>query len=845
MTNDTLNHEDNNLHNQKGTVMEILTFLRGSFRVITNNLNPQELEAYNKSKLTRRPETMGNGVHIQAVETGQWFYALLDNKLNKRGKMFRLGMISNSDLMAGMSQNLWTVNSLVDDSTFSWANASYSFFLRVDGEVDFGLESLGLQAIDNKKTSKRLQEITRITQIRNSGPIGSLDYEMCQSIDPKYDIMYDGGIYVRMSFMLDACKSISDKDVRKYNISLIKSGQIGPMIARILIDKGEIKGLLHVVADDVLSNDVVFHESALKKELYTVDGTWHFTAFRHKMLHKGMWDMQTAVNNHSWLTTEERFHQDLAMVLPEIKSSVDNGVLPSWILCQEEALHNDEQMIEHDHVTSYWIDAAKRLSHVKLQQNQIPVTASANIVHMAYGSIVNQMRSALMSNRMWVPMSQSFVSDVITVESINDLGNIPVAQFVVDNNLNDKLWFHEEFGVVFSGERFANTADLHDTWDQDGDNALFIRIRLWSSDDSITKNRKKYKVIPDNMVLPSNPDNAIDACVVIRRPNSPGGYSIEMVATNRMPFMRIELEPQLIDLAITPPSLDELLADIEAGKINSTKQYSGRKMTRDDAKAMISAQMANPGVGSFANAVMVHASMFGPSFPKNLVAQGNDVIDIVQQESDRSAFMEIKNGVSSMWESLSAQPQEIDSYILATRVPGLYQDPNNSNWVPVEGSWTRMYKQYLSVLDEISLTVREGSFHLRQNSSFVKMIMEEIPLLSVGTQQWAKQFFMKYDNMLKHSDKLFRVSKDADRFVKANAVADRSDHVSGIVQLMVDEIRKTSFPEKYAAALYRWVVDPQMTGTKYGLSDRIIFQGGKNGQESVMDLFIEGVLTLS
>jgi hypothetical protein len=40
-------------------------------------------------------------------------------------------------------------------------------------------------------------------------------------------------------------------------------------------------------------------------------------------------------------------------------------------------------------------------------------------------------------------------------------------------------------------------------------------------------------------------------------------------------------------------------------------------------------------------------------------------------------------------------------------------------------------------------------------------------------------------------------------------------------------------------------VDGSLNGNKWGMSDRIIFQGGKPGQTTVMDLFIQGVIDLS
>jgi hypothetical protein len=248
-------------------------------------------------------------------------------------------------------------------------------------------------------------------------------------------------------------------------------------------------------------------------------------------------------------------------------------------------------------------------------------------------------------------------------------------------------------------------------------------------------------------------------------------------------------------------------------------------MTRDDAKCMIHAQMSNPGVGSFANANMLWVSANGPSYPSSLPAQGNDIIDIVQQSADLDAFKMIKELVDGMWEDMASMDMEIDAYVFGTRAPSRYiEDPDATAWTIVEGSWTRMHKKYLETIKELRATVLEGSFKIRQTSWFVPYIIE---------------------NKLRATDKRYGNTHTNDRFMKMMLAANRSDEVANIVTEMVDELMGTAFPNMYAVALYRYIVDGSLNGNKWGMSDRIIFQGGKPGQTTVMDLFIQGVIDLS
>lgn len=829
----------------------IITFLKGRFRVLTNNPTPKEEEAYNLSQESNKPVPFGriktvtgyNYVQdVYAVQTGDFTYSLLENKLTKRGIKFRLGVVSNKDLSElVIKHELFSLNDMISKCRFAWANASYTFFLEVQDSKEassFDLSDLGLEVYDFKKTSKRLQEVTRITQMHSSGPIGKLNYRMLEDL-PGEELAYDGPVFVSDSFAVRSCFSMTDGPTKNKHIAMINRGKIGPMIGRILMDQGEVKGLVHVVPRQQLGADVVFHKSALKRELKTDDGRWHYTAFKHKNLHTAMWDMQTMFNNHTWLMTKEQFTLDMESVITDFNKSVENGQLPDWIIHQETDGHKDDSAPQVEHVTSGW-----KKSYIRWQQAGLDVTASSNLVYMAFGSLLNQMRSALKRNTWWVPISNAFTATVTTFDALEVMGNFELPQ-----HKRDMVFFDERFGCIVPTKRFIETSDLHDTWDQDGDQAKFIRIKLWSS--LPVPELKETYVIPADLVVPSTPEEAIDVCVVIRSPNGPGGYSIERFDAETMPWLRVaEDRVQVIDLAKAPAAMSTLLDATECGQINSSTIYSKELFNRDHALNMILAQMNNPGVGRYANLIMVWAATFGPSYPDKLPAIGNDVIDCVQQTADLDSFVQLQSDYSEMAESIAQAIIDsgcgIDRYVLETRFPALSDETRQMLVdIAVDGKFTEMYNAYNQTITKVQNIASKGSFDLRLTSDTRNKVYNAIPAMRESTSVWCRGIWSKYERELSRVDgKYSELSKNTNRFVKMSAVAQRTEEISTIVGALLDEVKATSHPELYALAIYRWIIDPELTRSKYGVSDRIIFQNGTDEQETIMDLIITAIKDL-
>lgn len=838
----------------------IITFLKGRFRVLTNNPTPKEEEAYTLSQESNKPvpfsriKTVTGYNYVQdiyAVQTGDYTYSLLENKLTKRGIKFRLGVVSNNDLSELINKyKLFNLKEMIGKCRFAWANASYTFFLEVEDSKEassFDLSDLGLEVYDFKKTSKRLQEVTRITQMHASGPMDKLNYRMLEDL-PGEELAYDGPVFVSDWFALRSCFRMANGPTKAKHFAMINRGKIGPMIGRILMDQGEVKGLFHVVPREQLGADLVFHKSALKRELKTDDGRWHYTAFKHKNLHTAMWDMQTMFNNHTWLMTKEQFTLDMESVITDFNKSIENGQLPDWIIHQETDGHKDDSAPQVEHVTSSW-----KKSYIRWQQAGLDVTASSNLVYMAFGSLLNQMRSAMKRNTWWVPISNAFTATVTTFDALEVMGNFELPQ-----HKRDMVFFDERFGCVVPTKRFIETADLHDTWDQDGDQAKFIRIKLWSSSPVMSldgynhpKLRETY-VIPADLEVPSTPEEAIDMCVVIRSPNGPGGYSIERFDAETMPWLRVaEDRVQVIDLHKAPAAMSTLLAATECGQINSSTTYTEELFNRDHAINMINAQMSNPGVGRYANLIMVWAATFGPSYPSKLPAIGNDVIDCVQQTADLDAFLQLQGDYSDMAEYMAQEIINsgcgIDRYVLETRFPALSDETREVlTSVAVDGKFTEMYNAYKETLTKVQNLASKGSFDLRLSSDTRNKVYNGIPALKESTSTWCRAIWSKYERELSRVDaKYSDLSKNTNRFTKMFAVAQRAEDISAIVGQLLDEVKATSHPELYALAIYRWIIDPELTRSKYGVSDRIIFQNGADGQETIMDLIITAIKDLN
>jgi hypothetical protein len=338
-----------------------------------------------------------------------------------------------------------------------------------------------------------------------------------------------------------------------------------------------------------------------------------------------------------------------------------------------------------------------------------------------------------------------------------------------------------------------------------------------------------------------------------------------------MPFMRVNEDMvQVIDLskATLPMStlLKDTIVDTKLNEILNSTQYTKRGFTRDNAKDMIDAQLHNPGFGSFSNFMMVHASVFGPSYPTYMPASGNDIIDASSQTANIEAFRFISGSVSTMWQSLIddmvKQDIKIDSYMMS-RIPDRFKHELEGN--VYDGPLAELSEHYIKVLKDVR-EEKKNTIYLRMRSELIPQLQQLIPTLSDQTQAVCEAFNTKYIHMLRAFDERKAEAKAEEtkwssRYFKAWNAVYASTELEAIVKMMVDEIETSKSPTKMAVAIYRWMTDPKMSyervyhegrgeyikanaHLRYGLVDRVMFQAGKRGQKSMMDLLIQGLKDL-
>jgi len=345
---------------------------------------------------------------------------------------------------------------------------------------------------------------------------------------------------------------------------------------------------------------------------------------------------------------------------------------------------------------------------------------------------------------------------------------------------------------------------------------------------------------------------------VIRSPNGPGGYSIEWFDAETMPWHRRNDERvPVIDLNTAPFGMSTLLETSERGEIPHSVEYTSRMITRDNVKRMIRAQLVNPNVGTYANLIMAYSAIMGVSYPEWLPANSNDVIDTNQQEADIDSFLYLKFGMLHMQKlivnEIIREQVPVDKFVFKTRLSiGMDEtDQDMLEDILVDGKFTRMDNVNKHTLDQVKKMIVEVSFGRRLESETRQLVMDKLSIVKPEHVEWASGLFKEFDVRLKRADAKYHssVAKAGklgfnSKYLKMFAETERSREIGDIQSDLYNRINSHTAPEKWAVLLYRYIVDPSLNSGKYGLSDRIIFQNGQEGQPTVMDLLIQGLADL-
>lgn len=789
-------------------------------RYLSTELDSTIAADYNESL---RTHSVVNGIF--AITTGNWKFHLLINKLARKGHDFTLMIINHADLAKYSEAAL---NGFVDKANFAFANSSFSFFLKIKGVDAWGLDILGIDLKFGKKAAKRAQEIVRMVEMFMTVQATDVKWQL-KSYKGTNPILWDGKSVISMDFAVRTINNTLDlSDARKAQlIHNVESGKISRISLRFNEELGLGKGD-GVIVRNLNGLDMITYTDNVKSELIVTNGEFHMCFWDHAPRHLAVWDDQTTVNFPAAFT-EHKQNQDIRFLVKGVEDSLAAGTLPQWLVLGADAYNEDgtpnmEKLSET--INRQWVKFQVALGDIK---------GSQNLVYMAINGVVKRMdgdRRNGYHTKMWIPMTNAILASVCTWESMTEMAGMTFL-----GRDSDHIFFDPRCGLVMPGHRFIETYALHGGWDLD-DSVKVVLVKMWSSGNY---DAHKGLTLDSRVKLADNAADAGIMALLVRSPNGPTEYSIEMVDTRGM-FEGME-EVLNEDSIVTIDMCDMPVPHkpVVVGLPEATHYRPEDSMTREDAKSMIFGQLSNPGFGRVCNAMMSHALIEPGTFPEFMLDNTENIVDATEQGFDAAQFALIEgehtNIMNQVVTNIVTNGLDVDRAFYATRMSTLISDEQKEMLKShlVDGRFTRVQKLYNQAITFMRDEMIKASKTWRAETDLAQAVRS----FSMGEaiKSEADAFYVKFTAKLALVDNNHKVPAGAVHpFVKMNIQAAKKAAMESVVAEMVAHFEGLSDMHRYklVVGLYKFLV----FGYK---ADRIIFQPAATGQLSVMDIFIEGV----
>lgn len=813
-------------------------------RVITDSfINIEEREAYFKSLETKAPVAS-----IFALNTGNWEPMLL--KYRTKGIKFRLTVISHNDLAklpGKMEEKMPKV-------TFAWATETFAFFLDADVK-GWGLEAFGLTAEFSKKLPKRLQEMARLTcmgiydedgtrfwftdcDLLDGEPNELAEFVVAKFTTPEgMDVeVFDGMNYMTRYMARQMVLAQPKSMARDRLYRRVRDGLVNRLSIRVLTPEGLIKGHCIIVDDRSQLNgaDLVYLDENMKTELKTTGWTLA-TAFVYDPLHVATHDFQSNINNRLAISYDHQ-HRDIHSFHEEVEGILISGELPEWMALPQHA-HTDTGLVDIDKLG----DDIKK-SHIRWLASGLSITDSQNFMYMGINGNIKKMEKGWDDvtrtyKKLFIPMSNAMNAAVVTYSSMTLMGGFDLPSD------GSKIFCLPKYGMIYPDHRFLETFDLHGTWDLD-DVADFIRILVWCDEEDSVNNLKDDGVLDMDVDIPTTKDGAQLMALVVRSPNGPGEYSLEMIQDDvSMPWSKADDDNlTVVNLKDLPRGQNHLLSKVTKGGLPESKLAFGVPMTRDHGRYMLEAQATNPGIGSVANIMMVWVDTFGPSFPPFMTEVFNELVDVTAQEFDKERLAAISKEVELVFnqlvERLEAYPgkYKIDSHLAMTRLGKLVESlPENCL---ADRRWRVLVNLYAGTYRDLRDRVAKHTLEVRLDSTVVQKVKS---LRFADTMDvWAAGFFKAYNDSLQAVDRKYRIHRRDTPFTKISKGYNKKLELQAVVAAAVRELENMEYTNTMVLGLYRYILKSDKN-RGLGEFDRLIFQPGGDTSKSIMDLLIDAL----
>lgn len=821
--------------------LEELTFADGTKvyrRTITDVLPDEVAPFYYASATSHKVE--GNVLHIS---TGTWRLRLLEEVFVKKNIPFTVHIMEHKQV-AEVPDARRRIAKLVENATFSFANATLQTYLtiHVPGAT---LETMGLTAKHMRKVVKRLQEVTRLSEMNmhlaeeKQGIIKVRTFEPAEGADAK---LYDGMNFMNVKTALKAARSIKEPRRRHHVMHAIKTGKLTRMTIRFTNDGFIMKGDCVIVPDDQIDVDLVTFSENLKSEIYT-NGFAHLTMWEHHPRHTAVWDYQSSINFGSALPERKELF-DLNRVVEQSLAAMQNDEIPSWMLLGEDA-HNDDGTVNMEKLSD-----SLHLNQIAWQAAGLDIRSAQNLTFMGLNGVVKRMTAnELISSRItnmsarkkrWIPMTNAVLGAVITYESAVNMGG-----FTFPNQDPNQVFWDDRVGLVIPGKRFIETYPLHGGWDLD-DSVKAIHVRVFAKNDY---DHMRGYVIDDRVILPDNEADAIDMLLLVRSPNGPGEYSLEVFNPEGMIDDDMIAPEAIVTFDINNmPSQKQLLANVMEFKgMPTSTLYTKEDLTKAQMLEMILSQMMNPSVGAYCNAIMVYFYCVR-AFPDVMLDVMETIVDAAQQGYDLASFEAITKETDSIWNQLVHKCEtdptiRIEAALATAKMPARIQHKVQDRIV--KGRFSRMDVAYSKAIATLRNEIALTTLQWRYNSPLVRRLAEK-PMDSKYVET-CKKLYYKWTFALEAVDAKFKVSEFDHPFAKMVMQQNKQKAFHVIVNEMLEFFNNiTDERDRYMLVvnLYKWIVLGQRQDDakqKLGLRDRIFFQPNAKGEKCLMHILIEGI----
>jgi hypothetical protein len=441
-----------------------------------------------------------------------------------------------------------------------------------------------------------------------------------------------------------------------------------------------------------------------------------------------------------------------------------------------------------------------------------------------------------------VVMRNSFRATCVTDAFLNEFVGIPYPAKRI-------AFFDSTVGMVWNGEHFARTFELHGTHDND-DTHFFVPIKIWSSDKQTVPTLKRHGVMLPNLQVPSKAQNAKMVLLVLRLPNGAGEYSImefdfatwpkeipfdeSIVETYDLSFNNGWVSPQPMVMPTNMPGLP------------TSRVYSKTSYTKADLMTDMDAQFVNPGFGTMCNALVSYSSITGGGIPACMTDSLGNIVDATQQGADIASFQAIEILLADIKSELVAMGRnnhlEMNEYFYLRRGAVAKKATKAGVMSVRKGEIEEFDAEYTKVYTQLKNNIKHKySFHMRSQVPINQRILNM--QFTKAELDWCKGFVLEIEKNIAEADKA-PTGVVVTKFTKPLHQAILRERRQVIIDAAIAKMESMKDVNRAMLCLWHSILKPQhiTADAKFGHMDRVICQMGS--ERALAHLLIDAIVDM-